>query len=274
MLKASLIISFYKKLDYIKLVLAGFERQTFRDFEIIIADDGSDEKIVKEIEKYSAQVPFKLRHVWHEDKGFRKNKILNRAIISSESGYLIFIDGDCIPHSEFIKEHIQNCKKDTCLTGRRVNLSQRITNKLNVANIKNGFLEKHNLILIEDGLFGDSFYVERGFYLKKKLLRDFFNKKKRGVLGCNFSLHKDNMLKINGFDERYEAPSIGEDSDVQFRLELAGFKIKSINNIAVQYHLYHKLQDRPQKNLDLFEEVKKKSELFTKWGIKRDSLKI
>ena len=240
-----------------------------RDFEIIIADDGSDEKIVGEIEKYSKQVSFKLKHVWHEDKGFRKNKILNRAITSSETDYLIFIDGDCVPHSEFIKEHIQNCHKEICLTGRRVNLSQKITNKLTTANIKDGFLEQNNLLLIEDGLLGDSFYVERGFYLKNKFLRDFFNKKKRGLLGCNFSIHKEDMLKINGFDERYEAPSIGEDSDIQYRLELLGIKIQSINNIAVQYHLYHKLQERPQKNLDLFEEVKKLNEYFTKYGIEK-----
>ncbi len=270
MLKASLIISFYKKLDYLKLILAGFERQTFRDFEIIIADDGSDEKIVEQIEKYSKQVSFKLKHVWHEDQGFRKNRILNRAITSSETDYLIFIDGDCVPHSEFIKEHIQNSHKEICLTGRRVNLSQKITNKLTTANVKDGFLENNNLLLIEDGLLGKSFYVERGFYLKNKFLRDFFNKKKRGLLGCNFSLYKETMLKINGFDERYEAPSIGEDSDIQYRLELLGIKIQSINNIAVQYHLYHKLQERPQKNLDLFEEVKKKEEFFTKYGIKKN----
>ncbi len=269
MLKASLIISFYKKFEYLKLVLSGFERQTFTNFEIIIADDGSDEKIVEQIENHSAQVSYKLKHIWHEDGGFRKNKILNRAITSSETDYLIFIDGDCVPHSEFIKEHIQNSDEYTCLTGRRVNLSQKITDKLTVEDIKNGFLEKNNFLLITDGLLGKSFYVERGFYMKNKFLREYFNKKKRGLLGSNFSIHKKNMLKINGFDERYEAPSIGEDSDVQYRLELAGIKIKSINNIAIQYHLYHKLLERPQKNLDLFELVKKDNELFTKHGIKK-----
>lgn len=59
------------------------------------------------------------------------------------------------------------------------------------------------------------------------------------------------MIDINGFDERYEAASIGEDSDVEYRLGLIGVKVKSLNHIAVQYHLYHKLQERPQKNLDL-----------------------
>ena len=74
---------------------------------------------------------------------------------------------------------------------------------------------------------------------------------------------------INGFDERYEAPSIGEDSDIQYRLELAGTKIQSLNNIAVQYHLYHKLQERPQQNLDLFNEVKSEGRAFTLYGIKK-----
>ena len=77
------------------------------------------------------------------------------------------------------------------------------------------------------------------------------------------------MLAINGFDERYEAPSIGEDSDVQYRLELNGVNIISVNHIAVQYHLYHELQERPQKNLDLFKKVKEKKLAFTNFGIEK-----
>ena len=89
----------------------------------------------------------------------------------------------------------------------------------------------------------------------------------RGLLGCNFSLYKKDIIAINGFDERYEAPSIGEDTDVQFRLELNGVKVKSLNHIAVQYHLYHNLQERLQVNLDLFEEVKKLNLAFTSYGL-------
>ena len=96
--EASVIISFYNRIDYLAFVLAGFERQTFRDFEIIIADDGSAPEVVKEIELLSKKISFPLLHSWHEDKGFRKNKILNRAITSANSDYLIFVDGDCVPH--------------------------------------------------------------------------------------------------------------------------------------------------------------------------------
>lgn len=268
-MKASVIISFYQKIEYLKLVLAGFERQTEKDFEIIIADDGSDENVVKQIEELSKDISYRLTHVWQEDKGFRKNKILNQAIVSSNSDYLIFVDGDCVPHSKFVEEHLSAKNNNTCLTGRRVNLSQKFTGKLNTQNIKKGYLEKSFALMIFDGLFGKSNYVEKGFYTKNNFLRKIFNKKQRGLLGCNFSLFKEDLLSINGFDERYEAPSIGEDSDVQFRLELNGIKIKSLNNIAVQYHLFHNLQPRLQKNLDLFNSIKMQKTTFSPFGIKK-----
>lgn len=262
----SVIISFYNKIDYLKLLFAGFERQTFRSFEIIIGDDGSREEVVEEIEKLTPQLSFPLKHLWQEDKGFRKNKMLNKTIIAAGAPYIIFIDGDCVPHKKFVKEHFDAAEKGVCLTGRRVNLSSKITSSLTEKNVKAGFLE-NSFNIIPDGLFGNSFDVEKGFYFRNNFLRNYFNKKKRGLLGCNFSIYKEDIQKINGFDERYEAPSIGEDTDLQYRLELIGIKIKSLNNIAVQYHLHHKLQERLQKNLDLFNEVKKSGVSFTRYGI-------
>ncbi len=269
MIDVSVIISFYNRIDYLKLVLAGLERQSFPFFEIIIADDGSDLKIVSEIEQLSRKVSFKLTHLWQEKKGFRKNKILNKSIIASNREYIIFIDGDCVPHPQFVKEHFENREEGFCITGRRVNLSKKYTELLTPENINNGFIEHEKIKLIFDGIFGESFDVEKGLYLKNEFLRDFFNKKRRGLLGCNFSIYKEDLLRINGFDERYEAPSIGEDTDIQFRLERIGIRIKSLNNIAVQYHLYHKLQERPQKNIELFNKLKIAGKYYTPYGIKK-----
>ena len=269
MADCSLIISFYNRIDYLKLVFAGIERQTFRNFQIILADDGSNFNVVREIESLSKQIEFPVIHVWQKDKGFRKNRILNSAIRISSSDYLIFMDGDCIPHRKFIQEHFENCSSEFCLTGRRVNLSQKLTDKLTYELVKKGFLEKRYDALILDGFFGKSNYVEKGFYFNNYLLRKYLNTKNRGLLGCNFSVHKKSLEKINGFDERYEAASIGEDSDIQFRLELLGIKTKSLNHIAVQYHLYHKLQKRVQKNLDLFDDVKRQADFFTKYGLQQ-----
>ncbi len=166
-------------------------------------------------------------------------------------------------------EHFRSREVNTCFTGRRINLSEKFTALLTPANVREGFIEKNIPLLFIDAIFGKSNYVEKGIYLKSQFLRKLFNKKKRGLLGCNFSLMKKDLLDINGFDERYEAPSIGEDSDVQFRLELNGVTIESLNHIAVQYHLYHKLQDRPQINLDLFEQVKMEKTPYTPYGLEK-----
>ncbi len=267
--KATVIAAFYKKINYLRLVLAGFERQTEQNFELIIADDGSQEEVVNEIKKISANQSFLIKHIWHEDKGFRKNKILNKAITESESDYLIFIDADCIPHRGFVDGHLNYAQKNILLTGRRVNLSQKVTNQLTEENVRMGFLEKNLFGLITDGLFGDSIDVEKGFYFRNKLILKYFNRKNRGILGCNFSVFKEDIIKVNGFDERYENPSIGEDTDLQFRLELLGVKIKSINHAAVQYHLYHKLLERLEKNLRMFDKVKQQKIAFTPFGISK-----
>lgn len=269
MVKASVIAAFYNNIKYLRLVLAGFERQCEKNFELIIADDGSNNEVVREIESITPNHSFRIKHIWHPDKGFRKNKILNQAVLASSSDYLIFIDSDCIPHSKFVEEHLNEKTNALALTGRRVNLSQKITNELTEQKIINGFLENQYLKIIEDGLFGKSYDVEKGFYLENKFLRKTLNIKYRGLLGCNFSLYKNELLAINGFDERYEAPSIGEDSDIEFRLSLNGVKVKSLNQIAVQYHLYHKIQERLQKNLDLFTEVKSSKLAYTPFGLKK-----
>jgi glycosyltransferase involved in cell wall biosynthesis len=268
--KTSIIISFYNKIDFLKLILAGFEKQSFNDFEILIADDGSRIEYSDEIKTMSNSTGLNIKHIRHEDIGFRKNKIMNKAIVESSSDYLIFIDGDCIPHREFIKEHYENRGIKICLTGRRVNLSEKISKQLTAEKIKTEYLANNFIELIYDGIFGESTYVEKGIYIRSAFLRNILNKKYRGIVGCNFSLSKEDIIGINGFDERYEAPSVGEDTDIQYRLELFGVTIKSINNTAIQYHLYHRLLSRPEKNLELFSKVKAAGNYFTPFGIKKE----
>lgn len=266
---ASLIISFYNNIDYLQLVLSGLERQSFRDFEIILSDDGSSEKNALAADKLLNACSISATHIWHEDKGFRKNQILNKSIIAGNSENLIFIDGDCVPHQKFVEEHLNHIEEKICNTGRRVNLSESLTKALTPKKVRNGWLEQNLPVLVFDGLFGKTVDVEKGIYFSSPVLRKLVNKKNRGLLGCNFSIKKKDLLDINGFDERYVAPSIGEDSDIQFRLELNGVKIKSLNNIAVQYHLYHKLLPREKENLELFEKVKKEKRAFTPYGINK-----
>ncbi len=269
MAECSVIISFYNKIDYLKLLLEGFERQSYRDFEVIIADDGSKPEIVAQIKEIQQNYFFNTTHVWHEDTGWRKNEILNKAVRLTQTPYIIFVDGDCIPHKHFVKEHLNYKQMGVCLTGRRVNLSQEITNKITTQVVKNGTLEKIVVEFIISSFKKEANHIETGFYFKNKYLRKWSSEKKVGILGCNFSLHKEDLLKINGFDERYKAAAVGEDSDIHYRLELLGMKIKSVKNLAIQYHLYHLELERLSINWELFAQIKKDAIAFTPFGIEK-----
>jgi glycosyltransferase involved in cell wall biosynthesis len=264
-MKASIIIAFYKKIHYLELVLAGFERQTEKDFEIIVADDGSGTEVHKEITRIIRNSSLNIRHIWHEDKGWRKNIMLNMATRMAVSDYLIFIDGDCIPHRNFVREHLRNRKKGKILSGRRLNLSEKISGQLMVEKVKDGFLEKNIFTWLIKGLLGEISHAEKGLFLP--WLRPVLMLKKKHLMGANFSIFRDDLYTINGFDERYLAPTIGEDTDIEYRAGLAGIGIRSVRNLAVQYHLYHNLLSRKNNNYLIFEETRRNKISFTPYGL-------
>ncbi|MCJ7978055.1 glycosyltransferase [Aeromonas veronii] len=92
-MKASVIIAFYNNLKALKIILSALNNQFEDNFEVIIADDGSREDVVSEIKAIQTGFSYHIKHVWHEDKGFRKNKILNQAVLLASNEYMIFIDG-------------------------------------------------------------------------------------------------------------------------------------------------------------------------------------
>ncbi|MDH5608012.1 MAG: glycosyltransferase [Cyclobacteriaceae bacterium] len=264
----SIIIAFYNRMDFLQLVLAGFERQNFIDFEIVLADDGSNEGVVQQLRTYISQSPLKIRHVWHEDHGWRKTKILNKAVLAAEADYLILIDGDCIPHPAFVREHYENRQAKTILAGRRVHLSKKFSVQLTPENIRKGKLD-HWLALLWDSLIGDSKNVEKALYLKSKWLRRFANRKPKDLLGCNLSFHKEDLLALNGYDERYVNPGTGEDTDLYVRSLHIGYTIKPILNMAIQYHLHHKKGERSKmhENGKILLQTKADKLIYTPYGI-------
>lgn len=265
----SVIIAVYNKMEWLALLLAGFEQQSFTDFEIVIADDGSNKSFTDALAAYSRSSPLRIQHVWHEDKGFRKTRILNKAVLQSKGEYLIFIDGDCLPHKHFVADHWYNREPDTALAGRRANLSEELTNSLSPEKIRNGYLERAGFL---EKLWFDSFrkkssHAEKSFRLPR-LFHRLWPAQSRGILGCNFSLHKEMLFLINGFDLRYEAPATGEDTDIDIRLRWAKKKIRLLKFQAIQYHLYHKRLDRPDSNDGIFAEVKAQKNIATPFGLR------
>lgn len=236
--KASLIISVYKNTTDLKVVLDGLNDQTEKNFEIIISEDGNSKEMKDFVDGYSSA--FDIIHLTQPDMGWRKNHALNNAIKATSSNYLIFIDGDSVLHHRFIENHLRFASPKSILAGRRIKFGPVYSEKLRKMPLlkfeKNIFL---NLFaLIKDGVK----FIEEGIFINPDGPLQFIPIL-RGVswiTGCNFSCYKSALIAINGFDEDYIKPAIGEDVDLTWRWIGLGYKITSVRNLAVQYHLYHK----------------------------------
>ncbi len=270
MFNASLIISFYNKIEWLKLLLAALERQTFKQFEVIIADDGSSSSVLDEIPKLQAKSLLNIQHLWHPDNGFRKTVMLNKAILASRSPYIIFIDGDCIPHHRFIEDHLRLSKENRVLAGRRVNMSEHISKELSPEKIKNGILEQSFFLsLLQNSIAGKSKDVEKGIHLNSTAINILLGTYKKKILGCNFSISKNDLLDLNGFDERYRHPGVGEDTEINYRIKNKGMQVFQPKFSLVQYHLWHARLSRENEpeNLLLLDETLKKKYVATPYGI-------
>lgn len=265
--KLSLVIAVYNKPDNLRFVLAACGRQSFADFEVIVADDGSEQPIREVIKEASSIYSFPINHFWHEDNGWRKNVMMNNAIRFAHAEHLVFIDGDCLPGKHFLLDHWNEREPGRVLLGRRVETSERWSRALTLDKIRNGEYERYGWDEWIDGLKGRSLRVEDGIRIPNHLLRWLLLRNVRGMLGSNFSVAKKAIVAINGFDELYDGPGCGEDSDVQYRLSLIGVTGKSLRNLAIQYHIWHAPTKVSDACWDRFEMVKKTSEPRCRVGL-------
>ena len=148
-------------------------------------------------------------------------------------------------------------------------MSERWANSLTMGKIRNGRFERIRLPELLDGVKGKALRLEDGVRIRDKFLRRISLRKSGRILGSNFSLHKEDIVAINGFDEGYDGPGHGEDSDVQYRLSLIGVTGKSLRNLAIQYHVYHSRTTPSENSLRRFEEVRKSGDPRCKSGLDR-----
>jgi glycosyltransferase involved in cell wall biosynthesis len=246
----SVVIPVYNAVRHLELVLTGFCRQTLSNFELIVADDGSGPEMRAFVEDFAAKSPFTLRYVYHADEGFRRSKILNRAVRESAAGYLVFVDGDCIPHGRFVQAHWEHRAPRAVLVGRRVNLSERITNRMTPDDVRAGKLEKMKITMLADVLRGKGSHWDEGVLLNSSFLRALFERRKPSMLGSVCSLEKSLFEEVNGFNEEFVSYG-GEDVELECRLMLAGADFKWVRHQAIQYHLYHSSKLVEPRNFDI-----------------------
>lgn len=232
-MQASVIISYYKNLPNLELLLLALQQQSaVGTFEVVIAEDDNAMETADFIKTKTDSLSFSLKHVTQPDNGFQKCKILNRAVLKSSGDFLIFLDGDCIPHKKLVEEYILRKKYGRVLYGRRVMLSEKWSYKM----LQEKKMKKlHFFNLLSSG----SKRIEEGLYLPW-LPQGWIKKNEARLLGCNMGMYKDDLIAINGFDEDYIAPGGGEDSDIEWRIQtLPHVKFYSMKFKAIVFHLWH-----------------------------------
>lgn len=241
--KVSVLIATYNWPFALELVIRGFMLQSFKDFELVIADDGSTKDTKDLIEKYKKLTDFNILHFWHEDIGYRKAKVHNEALPGCSGELLICMDGDCVPHRDYVKDHFQiyeeNKNAPYIFMGRRVEVGPILTERLNSKNLEDYLLRPWSVELALSCMKKDTDNFMRQFSIKNKLLRMLLRSDRiPDIMGCNFSIPYNLMTKINGFNQDLEK-YWGEDSDVFLRVRNMGGKTIGKKSFACQYHLFH-----------------------------------
>jgi hypothetical protein len=240
-MKTSVIVPTYNRPQALKLSLLSLAGQSILPSEVLIADDGSGGETRDLILAMQEQLKhaFPIKHIWQEDIGFRKPRILNETVRHSSGDYLIFIDGDCMAHRHFVKSHVEYSSPDAVLSGKRVEIGKQVSERLLE---KERVMNRLTFLLLWDSARHQSRRVAESVQIKNRFLRLLLHRDRisnDGVWGCNFSLYKELFMAINGSDEDFIDGSI-EDNDIGIRVLNQGKRIRSIRGLAIVFHLWHK----------------------------------
>lgn len=220
--RASVIVATYNQPKSLRLVLAGLAAQTVRDFEVIVADDGSGRETAEVCRAAG------VRHVWQENRGFRKAKIVNEAVRQSKGEALIFIDGDCIPRLDHVERHLKVLGPRKFAVGGYVDVKEPDARALTPESVAAG--AHHPLIPASERARLMARHVQAKFYIAVR------KRNRPKTYGANLSVGREVFYEVNGFDENYDGAG-QEESDLRNRLILAGARPVSLWSSCWVFHL-------------------------------------
>jgi glycosyltransferase involved in cell wall biosynthesis len=239
----SLIVTAYNRSDALDAALCALARQSDRDFEVAIADDGSGPAVGALVEHWRSRIGVPLSHVRQEHRGFRAAEIRNRAIAATQGSYCIFLDGDCIARSDFVARHRRLAEPGWFVTGNRVLLSAATTTAV-----------------LRDGLAPQSWTAAQWMRVRLRggvnrlagvlnlplgPLRKLSARQWRGARSCNLGVWRSDLERVDGFDASFSGWG-REDSDLLIRLLHSGVSRKDGRFATGVIHLWHPQADRAQ----------------------------
>lgn len=234
----SVVVSTYERPDALGTVLRGLSRQGDRNFEVVIADDGSGPATAAVIAEWQPKLGVRLAHARHEHAGFRAAEIRNRAIVASEGGYCIFLDGDCIPRPDFVARHRSLAEPGWFVAGNRILLSEALSGEVLAQGLEPERWRVASL-LTRRGVNR----IAPALHLPLGPLRKAGPMRWEGARTCNLAVARADLDRVDGFDASYNGWGL-EDSDLAIRLNHAGVKRKDGRFATGVFHLWHKESDR------------------------------
>jgi glycosyltransferase involved in cell wall biosynthesis len=269
--RLSVIISTWNAPDLLEKCLWGFSCQDFRDFEIVVADDGSDDDTSQRLRAFQEAAGLPLQRVWHEHRGFRKTVILNKAIVRARSEYLVFTDGDCIPRRDFLSVHASLAETGHFLSGGCFRVSEEVGRRISRDDVLQGLFAEPKWLRAQGVRAGLKWskLISRGrwpqFLDRLMLTKATWN-------GHNASGWKRDLVEVNGFDERMQYG--GLDRELGERLSRIGIRARRVRYRAVCVHLGHRRTwvDRSAitRNARIREENRTDRRRWTEFGIRKD----
>jgi glycosyltransferase involved in cell wall biosynthesis len=244
-MKVAVIISTYNQPAWLEKVLWGYAAQSTTEFDVVLADDGSGEATLAVVERAHASFGDRLRHVWHEDLGFRKCEILNKAIVATDADYLIFSDGDCVPRHDFVQTHLDLREPGRFLSGGVIWLPRPLSESLSRDDIEAGRITDPRWLRAHGWAPGRRRMrlVRSG---TRAALLDALTPTGATFNGHNASVAREAVFAVNGFDA--EMGYGGLDRALGERLQNLGLRGKQIRHRAICFHLDH---DRPYRREDV-----------------------
>lgn len=240
----SVVFSTYESPAWLEKTLWGFLEQTYEAFEIIVADDGSGAETRRLIERYRPEFAAReveLQHLHQTDKGFRKCRILNKAIRAARNDYVVFTDGDCICRRDFLEVHVERASPGYWLSGSYYKLPLETSRAITQDDVRSGrcftptWLQAHGL---PAGI--RSAWRSRSKLVANRRIATLMNRLTPtacNLKGSNASAWRDDLVDAGGFDERMQWG--GLDRELGIRLVNAGIKARHVRYDAICLHLDH-----------------------------------
>lgn len=224
----ALIVNTWNQPEYLARVLQAISRQSSAPEEVLLADDGSQTATGEVFRQWAAAGRVPAQHVWQEHQGFRRARILNQAIAKAKAEYVVFLDGDTLPHPHFIRDHRQLAPPGAFIQGHRALVGQKAAVWFGLGR----FAPDRRKALLQGQLSG----LKHAFRWPcpwRQSRADL-----RGVRGCNLAIWREDLVRVNGYNEEF----VGwgrEDSELALRLMNAGVRRLDVRGWALCFHLWH-----------------------------------